>query len=161
MDIVTMEMTMNLATPRTLEFAVKNAMERLGVGEVASILGVSIDTLYKGTNPNSGRTLPDLPISKFLALAGAMNAIPQNGVPNYFAELFNRAVRIEPVAVCPFEKMTEATAVVGKVASVLGDIHHPGSHGGRRVTREEAAVLHATVEEAKASLELVEHAVRH
>lgn len=123
----------------TLQFAIKDAIEKIGIDAVAVLTGLSKDTLYKATRANPERAVPDIPFSRIAAVCAALL---RAGHSEAFSALLTKAV----------SEADEIRFAVLDMAAVMGDIaertreatckHSPG---GSAITLSEAAKIAASV----------------
>jgi hypothetical protein len=137
----------NLNYPGTLEFAVRDAMDKLGADRVAAVLGTSSSILYKSTGPNPTRKLPTIVFSAAVELARLIKSQRRRGrgkTPDkveHFSAIFRAVGRSQVVKSLDLNgSMTWATAEVGRFAKVLYEATHK-PHGSDTITSDELAEL--------------------
>ena len=158
----------NLNLPGTLEFAVRHAIQELGADRLAkeleTALGrpVSVDLLYKATNPNNGGKwkLPDMPFSLIVAWSKALKTKRHRGrgKPPSRTEHFSDVLRMAGLGRRrQIEDMNAAmsatTCDIGRLAGVILEVTSDKSPGGRKLTREEMIRLREAAGQALSSVQ--------
>lgn len=119
----------NQNRPATLEFAVRHAMGILGAAKVAKVLGCSTSQLYKATQANPTRALPDPSWSRICRLVAMLNnaeAIQEApGTAEHFTEVLRAQGKVHRVPSLDIHRcMSHATACVGAFARQIIETTH-------------------------------------
>lgn len=138
----------NLNRPGTIEFAVRHAMDNLGAKRVAKVLGCSVSTLYKATNPNQPtRGLPTITVEQAMRLAtllqgrsGGRKSSEKGPRVEHFSDCFRLAGWVwKPSSDDVHYRFSDAIALVGKFARTLTRVTDEHSDGGELITAAEFA----------------------
>ncbi len=126
----------------TVEFAVRYAVQKLGVATVSEILGLGESVIYKAVNPNlDDRKLPDLGIAKVVALARALR---RAGHAEFFSTAIVAQAEAPPEGTAQptlHHRLTRLMMAAGDVARAVALATDPDSEGGDGVTPAQAAVI--------------------
>lgn len=150
----------NLNRFPSLEFAMADAVTRLGVEAVRGVLGLSKSAVHKGCNANdTEHGFPRLTIAQVETLIRMLN---EGGHPEFFSlhlmDLSGSKTPAEPVSDLDRE-VVAVTASVGGVATKLIEFTDPDSEMGIHLGPNEAAHLLARIRANKERLERMEAAV--
>lgn len=133
--------------PGTLEYAVRHAMNSLGRKKVAEILGCSESRLYKATQANPSRTLPDMTFSQISAIVTMLKNqrsrrkyMQEPDRAEYFSDVLRSIGRVKTIPTHDVhECMTMATRDCGHLASTLIDVtNQQAKRGSKSLTVDEA-----------------------
>lgn len=125
----------NQAYVGTIQYAFRDAMEKLGADRVAALAGVSVDTLYKATKANPERPIPDVPFSRIAAICAELL---RAGHSEAFSPLLtNQAGEADEIRMA----VLDMAATMGDIAEKTREATHRASPGGQSITRSEAAAI--------------------
>lgn len=130
------------------EFAIRYAVQKLGMGTVSHILGVGESVLYKALNASdSARKLPELGWSKMIALVAELRSKGHTEFVSHAIKAQGDAAASEPVMLAQtvHHALTLTTIAQGDVARAVAQAVDPMGEGGADVTPAEAAEIIDTI----------------
>ena len=106
-------MLTNRFNPRTIEFAVVEAVRELGATRAAHALGVAVSTVYRWCNEHDPLPIPALPWQKIAVLC---HALAEAGKPEHFSDL---VIEVPPCSEDILQATTRLTSAVGDLARMV------------------------------------------